>query len=436
MTEESNKSLLNNNKGNNIFSNQIYNINISKVEPIQDKINNSMSLKEGIKKKTSIKKGSKFLGLKKTTISKLLINLSKTENTNNSIIIKNSKNVRNSQNMSSLNLNSFHNFNNLDSNNNIKILSKKSLNLEIQNNDYLSKGKVNNSQLFEPKEKKNNSSSTNKYVNPNPKDRSSKNLLGLKNTINIRRNLSNLNLININKTQRKNIESISDDNCLQLVKYNKIQIYRNDIYKSKDNFEENKNIMQNFNVFEEPKFKNKYKLLQKMKIYSLIQSVSALLSILFCIIDLELYNKYSYSYISENNIKYEKFYEIKLRKINSYENLIRIFNGIFSFVCALMTIYIYYQKLLYIQKEEKKNLNHRNNFKNKNIISYQLINNINERSIIKSNQSISQLLIRILINIIFYPPKLNFCFYYYNNKILCIYPFQSFILLNFVFKII
>ena len=54
----------------------------------------------------------------------------------------------------------------------------------------------------------------------------------------------------------------------------------------------------------------------------------------------------------------------------------------------------------------------------------------------KSNkEQLSKVIIRSIINFIFYPPKLNFIIYSYSNNILCIYPFNSFILLISSFKL-
>lgn len=94
-------------------------------------------------------------------------------------------------------------------------------------------------------------------------------------------------------------------------------------------------------LLNEPNIIKTENLLKKLKFFSFIQSASSLISILLYIIDIELYNKYSYDYIIKNKIEYQKLYEIDKRQINSKENTIRWLNCIFSLICLLMTFCIF-----------------------------------------------------------------------------------------------
>ena len=210
-----------------------------------------------------------------------------------------------------------------------------------------------------------------------------------------------------------------------LIKKNKIQMVKGFYLKNlRKNFENNENYLET--ILNDPNIRKKDVLLKRVKIYSFIQSVTSIISILLNIIDIELYHKYSNNYIKENNIEFKKYYEIKNRKINSNENIVRILNGFFSFACLLMTICIFISKYNFNKKENEKLLKR----KNKNLsFLHDLNNNKKKISRISKQDQISKLILRCLINFIFYPPKVNYIYYSYFNTILFIYPFNSFILL-------
>lgn len=210
-----------------------------------------------------------------------------------------------------------------------------------------------------------------------------------------------------------------------LIKKNKIQMVKGYYLKnSRKNFENNANYLET--ILNDPNIRKKDVLLKRVKIYSFIQSVTSLISILLNVVDLELYHKYSNDYIKENNIEFKKYYEIKNRKINSKENVVRILNGFVSFACLVMTISIFLSKYNFNKKETENLLNR----KNKNLSFVHDINNNKQKlSKISKHDQISKLILRSLINMIFYPPKINYIYYSYSDTILFVYPFNSFILL-------
>ena len=210
-----------------------------------------------------------------------------------------------------------------------------------------------------------------------------------------------------------------------LIKKNKIQMVRGlSLKNSRRNLQNNANYIES--ILNDPNIRKKDVLLKRIKIYSFIQSLTSLVSILLNIIDLELYNKYSNDYIKDNNIEFKNSYEIKNREINSNENTVRILNGIFSFTCLLMTICIFVSKYNFNKKENEKLLNRRN----RNSTFFHDIN-INKPKISKINKQdqVSKLILRCLINFLFYPPKINYIYYSYSDTILFIYPLNSFFLL-------
>jgi len=240
------------------------------------------------------------------------------------------------------------------------------------------------------------------------------------------------------KPSRKSLDNsrISDDmGFSDLIKQNKIQLVRGLTFKQKLNNKDGK-LSYIEKMLKDPSQLSKGKLYEKIKVYSFIQSVTSIISILLCVVDIGLFNKYSYDYIMKNNIEYDKYYEIGNREINTKENILRILNGIVSFICLLMTICIFTSKYNYNKLERKKELHRRN--KNTNFqlsLFYDISIGIYNQSKLAQNVSVSKTLLRLAINIIFYPPKLNYVYHLYYNHILYIYPFNSIILLLSSFKL-
>ena len=254
---------------------------------------------------------------------------------------------------------------------------------------------------------------------------------------------SNKNLIsNITNPRLRNSgiaidnSRISDDmGFSDLIKQNKIQLVRGLAFKAKLN-NSNKKLSYIEKMLKDMNMMSKGKLYKRIKIYSFIQSVTSIMSIFLCVVDIGLFNKYSYEYIIKNGIKYDKYYQIGNREINTNENILRILNGIASFICLLMTICIFTSKYNYNKLERKKELHRRN--KNTNFqlsLFYDISNGIYNQSKLAQNVSVSKTILRSAINIIFYPPKLNYVYHSYYNNILYIYPFNTIILLLCTFKL-
>ena len=97
-----------------------------------------------------------------------------------------------------------------------------------------------------------------------------------------------------------------------------------------------------------------------------------------------------------------------------------------------MTFCIFFAKYNYNKKEIKKILNRRN----RNLSNHQFTyNNNNQAKTNNETDQISKIIIRSIINFIFYPPKVNCIFHTYSNNISCIYPLNAFILLLSSFKL-
>ena len=224
------------------------------------------------------------------------------------------------------------------------------------------------------------------------------------------------------------LSRVSDDlRFSSLIKKNKIQLVKGFVFKSKSKNNEKKiNFIRT--LLDDPKIKEREDLIKRIKIYSFIQSVCSLISILLSIIDTALFSKYSYDYAIKNNIEYKELYIIGERTINPNENITRVLNGIFSGICLIMTFFIFFAKFHFSKTKEDKILNKRNKNTNNNLnFIHEFIHKHNNGA--KQKSLISKLILRSIINIIFYPPKVNYVYYYYANNILCIYPVNSFFLL-------
>jgi hypothetical protein len=247
---------------------------------------------------------------------------------------------------------------------------------------------------------------------------------------------------NITNPRKKNSEitidnsRMSDDLAFSdLIKQNKIHLVHGLTFKQKLN-NKDKKLSYIEKMLKDPNLMSKGKLYGKIKVFSFIQSVASVISILLCVVDIGLFNKYSYDYIKKNNIKYDKYYEIGKREINAKENILRILNGFVSFICLLMTICIFTSKYNFNKLERKKELHRRN--KNTNFqlsLFYDISNGIFNQSKLAQNVSVSKTILRSVINIIFYPPKLNYVFHSYSSNILYVYPFNAVILLLSSFKL-
>ena len=242
------------------------------------------------------------------------------------------------------------------------------------------------------------------------------------------------------------------------------------LYKGKLDF----NDKAETNIFDQIKNSDLYEksenLLFKLKICYAILAIFSLICIILNCSDAIIYNNKSLEYIyKENNGTYilyrnnvESYYCINKRKITTKENSIRLFNGIFSLICVIILIIIYYikhgtglnkkkitkrerfKKMLeqYYNKQRKKSLarnklrQEEERLKNEKIKVVNLdpdnkdlkdeVSAINDR-----NKTIRM----CIINIIFYPPYINKAFIGKFNNIIYIYSLNSIFLIVSLYKI-
>ncbi len=212
-------------------------------------------------------------------------------------------------------------------------------------------------------------------------------------------------------------------------------------------------------------------LLLKLKISYGILGLFSLLCIILNISDTMIYNTKSLEYLQkENNETYfnyegnlEKYYFINKRKISKKENNIRLFDGIFSFICVLNLIAIYqirnrrndyrkksskkerFKRMLdqYYTKQKKKNIGRsklkkleEEKIKNEKIKVITLDPDNKELKDEKSTiAERNSTIINCIINIIFYPPKINKAFIGKTENIIYIYPLNALFLMISLFKI-
>ena len=237
---------------------------------------------------------------------------------------------------------------------------------------------------------------------------------------------------------------------------------------NKENFKGQKN-MQSSNIFEKLKnsvmFEKTEKLIFRLKICYVFLSLFSLMSITLEITDVILYNKKSDEYLKEkyniqsNDATETKIYKlIEERPISTRENIVRIFNLIFSLLCVFFLLLIQYVKINFNhQSKRKKRYNyymnynsfiHRgkrnqakknnrevnNNNNNDNHIKLILNEDTNNNSLKKSE--IILLVINCIISLIFFPPKINKVFIGKQHNIIFVYSLNSLFLIISIFKVI
>ena len=147
--------------------------------------------------------------------------------------------------------------------------------------------------------------------------------------------------------------------------------------------------------------------LLKIKYCDIFLGLSSILSMLFAIIDNELYASNSLKFLN-NKIEelkkevwtFEILKQIKDRKISETENTLRTFNIIISSISCVILIFKYnYQ--IYISKLDKR---------------------ISEYDGLFSSRLIFWLILECVITIIFYPPYLNIVFF--GNRINIVYAYS------------
>ena len=244
----------------------------------------------------------------------------------------------------------------------------------------------------------------------------------------------------------------------------------------KDSFFGNRRINMNgeddkilqINLFEKlknnPMFEKSEKIIKKEKILYGLLALCTLLNIFFQILEAIQYNKksliYLENYASNNTVpnkpkkKRPKFYEkeilyyniIQKREISSEENTLRIFNIIFSIMCIILVLNIYYIKNQYVKQANKNKKNFFryscNQFRfNKRIKDHDhiRITSINDDFIPTKKVSKNELIITIIscfINLIFYPPGLNKVLIRNNKNVINVYSLNSIFLVFTFLKLI
>ena len=234
---------------------------------------------------------------------------------------------------------------------------------------------------------------------------------------------------------------------------------------TKTNFKGQKN-MQSSNLFEKLKnsvmFEKSENLMFRLKICYTFLSIFSLASIILEITDVILYHKKSdeylknkYNIISSNISDVHISRLIEEREISSKENSIRIFNLIFSLFCVFFLLLIQYIKVGFNrQSKKKKRYNYYMNYnsffhkKKKNIskINSREVNNNGDhiKLILNEDTNINYekkseyilLIINCVINLIFFPPKVNKIFIGKQHNIIYIYSLNSIFLIIEMFKVI
>ena len=147
--------------------------------------------------------------------------------------------------------------------------------------------------------------------------------------------------------------------------------------------------------------------LLKIKYCDIFLGLSSILSMLFAIIDNELYASNSLKFLNNKTEElkkevwsFELLKQIKDRKISETENTLRTFNIIISSISCIILIFKYnYQ--IYISKLDKR---------------------ISEYDGLFSSRLILWLILKCFITIIFYPPYLNIIFF--GNRINKVYAYS------------
>ena len=219
-------------------------------------------------------------------------------------------------------------------------------------------------------------------------------------------------------------------NFSSLIKYRRLQTKGGNLMKTKYFNKKKQKFFKNL-VKNDQDLNRKKKQFEIIKKYAYVLIISSILCIILSLIDCEIYNYNSYSYIIDNKIPKNEYYKIKNRKITNSENWVRYLNIIFCVSSFITTIRIYTTKL-YFMDEEENEIKNKLKKKNNNNTTYPISKIQNK---IHSNTSLFKLIIRSIINIIFYPPYLNYVFRSSFDKIIYITPLNTVFLFLNTFKL-
>ena len=275
-------------------------------------------------------------------------------------------------------------------------------------------------------------------------------------------NNNNLRLINKTLSRSKSLLSSSNESYIQFYNNKKDNKNNSALLRRKKlfNFNENNNdkILQ-LNLFEKlrnsPMFEKSEKILYKQRFYYALLLFFSFLSIILQISDALLYNKKSTEFLQENNgtlylkdyLNYQNYHILEERQITIQENCIRIFNIIFSFICAIITLRSYRLQNSYINQTNKNNKNFYGNYrkfshnkKKKSIKDEEHINIIPNGDIIPKKKlpksELVKTIITCIINLICFPPSVNKVYITIKNDFIFVYSLNSIILIFTMLKFI
>ena len=166
-------------------------------------------------------------------------------------------------------------------------------------------------------------------------------------------------------TGNKSVNITHTDSFLDMKYFNNKKLKRTMLNKGNINLHVQKN-MHSSNLFEKLKESYLYEkseaVLFKIKICYAILAIFSFLSISLEITDVVLFNRRSEEYLTEkykinviNDTNVEHYYFIQERKITYQENVIRVFNFIFSLICFFIHIIVHFIKNNFEKKSKKKN---------------------------------------------------------------------------------
>ena len=207
-----------------------------------------------------------------------------------------------------------------------------------------------------------------------------------------------------------------------------------------------------------PMFEKSEKIIYREKILFTLLGFFSLMSIVFQILDAFLYNEKSNEYIENNKDIFDlknisSYYFIQKRKISFEENLMRIINLIFSFLCIIVALNIIITKNKYVKQANKNNKNFYNYYNNNYLDNYRkrkMKKNIKDNehiSIVPNNDDmipkkklpkieIIKTIITCFINFIVFPPSFNKIYIKKNKDIISVYSLNNIFLIGAIFKII
>ena len=255
----------------------------------------------------------------------------------------------------------------------------------------------------------------------------------------------------INVTSTESINHFYSFNSNKEMKAKKNMIRLNS-KKMKINYGDDRTLQLSFfeKLKNSPMFEKSERIIYREKILYGLLGFFTILSLLFQILDAIFYNKKSMQYLERNHFDSDfdlndinKYYLMEERKISELENNMRVCNLIFSIICVILNLYIYFIKNQFVKLGNENNnnfYNYYNYYNKRKKKKYKTIKKDDERIIIIPNNddldskkeiSITEIIkvcLICIINAIFYPPSINKVFIKINKDIIHVYSLNSIIL--------